>query len=207
MKKFRYNFYIDGFNVYHAIDEECPQYKWLNYRKLAEQFVLIDKGDSIGKVNYFSALPFWKPESKSRHEIFIKALETVGVEYVPGFFRKRTKNCPKMDIVCTLHEEKLTDVNIALRILSDAVENKFDRAIIISSDSDLIPVVKSVRNLFPEKTVGVVLPIKRNNYDLIKASGFHRRMKRKHLYIAQFPDVVTDGKVQIQRPEEWPKPK
>ncbi len=33
----RYCVYIDGFNVYYALREAFPQYKWLNYRKLADR--------------------------------------------------------------------------------------------------------------------------------------------------------------------------
>ena len=42
--------------------------------------------------------------------------------------------------------EKLTDVNIAVEMVSDAFEDKFDTALLISAD-DLVAPVKKVRSL------------------------------------------------------------
>ena len=46
--------YIDGFNLYHSIDElGRPELKWLNLWSLAES--LIRKNEELVEVNYFSA--------------------------------------------------------------------------------------------------------------------------------------------------------
>ena len=40
MKKIRVNAYVDGFNLYHAIDELGHNHlKWVNLRALCEQFL------------------------------------------------------------------------------------------------------------------------------------------------------------------------
>jgi len=48
------------------------------------------------------------------------------------------------------YEEKRTDVNIAIKILEDAFLKKYDRAIIMSGDSDIVPSIESVKKNFPE---------------------------------------------------------
>lgn len=44
-----------------------------------------------------------------------------------------------------IYKEKGVDVRLALNFYSLAVENKFDKAILISSDSDLVPAVRMVQ--------------------------------------------------------------
>lgn len=44
-----------------------------------------------------------------------------------------------------VYKEKGVDVRLALDLYSLAIENKFDKAILISSDSDLIPAVRMVQ--------------------------------------------------------------
>jgi hypothetical protein len=39
--------------------------------------------------------------------------------------------------VCTTHHEKMTDVNIAVELLTDAFQDSFDVALLISADGDL----------------------------------------------------------------------
>lgn len=49
--------YIDGFNMYHALDDlKKPHYKWLNLNALAE-LLISRKSQRIVKVTYFTAAP------------------------------------------------------------------------------------------------------------------------------------------------------
>ena len=43
---------------------------------------------------------------------------------------------------------------------------KFDKAFIISGDSDLIPSIRAVKESFPGKEIGVIVPIGRSAIDL-----------------------------------------
>ena len=62
----RVNFYIDGFNIYHAIDRlNNNKLKWINYYDLCKS--LLKNNESINKVYYFSAYAFWKPYSQNKH--------------------------------------------------------------------------------------------------------------------------------------------
>ena len=53
------------------------------------------------------------------------------------------------------YEEKMTDVNIAARLLTAAFENRFDTALLISADGDLTTPVRQVLAQFPQKRVVV----------------------------------------------------
>ena len=55
-----------------------------------------------------------------------------------------------------VNEEKRTDVNIAIQMLEDAYEDRCDKLILVSGDSDLVPAVIRVRNL--GKKVLVYIP-------------------------------------------------
>lgn len=59
--------FVDGFNLYHALDAiRQPHLKWLDLRKL---FTLLAKPKSqiITQILFFSAYPTWKPSSYYRH--------------------------------------------------------------------------------------------------------------------------------------------
>ena len=197
----RYCFYIDGFNVYYALQNGFQQFKWLNYKKLAE--IVVGPKDTIAEVYYFSSYVTWKPNSVLRHKKYIKALRSVGVEFVVGRFKPKTLKCHHCLKDYNSHEEKQTDVNIAVQIVADAAIDKFDKAVIISADSDLIPVIKTVHRLRPEKEVGVMFPVGRNSFELRQAADFTLKMKRNHLISCQFPEKIKIGREIIERPASW----
>ena len=199
----RYCFYIDGFNVYYALQEK-PQYrkyKWLNYRRLAE--TVVQARDEITGIFYFTAFVVWKPQSVARHEEYIRILRSVGVETVRGRFMRKSIECHLCHKVFRTHEEKQSDVNIALKVLGDAVDDLYDKAVIISADSDLLPVIKSVQKHTPEKEIGVMFPIGHSSFELRQNAAFRRKMPEKLLRECQFPDEVKVGSVIIKKPESW----
>jgi uncharacterized LabA/DUF88 family protein len=199
----RYCFYIDGFNVYYAL-QELPayhKYKWLNYRQLAE--IVIRAKDKIAGIFYFTAFVKWRPLSVRRHEEYIKILRWAGVETIQGRFMAKDIKCHRCQRYFTTHEEKRTDVNIACKILTDAVDNVFDKAVIISADSDLLPVIKAVERIAPEKEIGVMFPIGRTNYELRQNASFRIKMSQKLLQESQFPEQVRIGSGVIARPTNW----
>jgi hypothetical protein len=68
--------------------------------------------------------------------------------------------------------EKMTDVNIATQLIVDAYQDKYDMALLISGDSDLVPPIKAVHENFRAKRVFVAFPPKRhNNIVAIVAKG------------------------------------
>lgn len=208
----RYCFYIDGFNVYHALNDKplitqkepfpYRKYKWLNYRKLAES--VIGSKNEITGIFYFTAFARWKSSQVLfRHKQYIKVLRTVGVETIQGRFMKKHIKCHECGKKFLTHEEKRTDVNIAIKLLSDAFDDLYDRALIVSADSDLLPVIKAVHNYAPDKEIGVMFPIGRNSYDLRENADFRFKMTEKLLRNSQFPNKVKVGGKTIKKPSMW----
>ena len=166
IKKYKLNFYIDGFNAYHKISEyqyktgKC--YKWLNYKELFQS--LIQEDEEINKIYFFTAIAKdFGRESVNRHNKYITALHNAGIEIVKGrFIPKKISRTISHDnytgkVICTnqntifSREEKETDVNIALFMLKDFFENKIggdrcDKQFLLSSDGDFIPVLKTIRD-------------------------------------------------------------
>jgi uncharacterized LabA/DUF88 family protein len=202
--------FIDGFNLYHAMDylEAGPdhhryrKYKWLNLRKLSSMFVF--GKDTLTEVLCFTTLATWDAGKTARHRIYIRALENEGVQIVYGEFKRKQKHCH----LCNGHfwsfEEKQTDVNIALYLLQFAIQERYDKAIIISGDTDLLPAVKTVRATFLGKQIGLVIPIGRASESFKNQVDFHYKMREHHLVKSQLPDPIAlaDGTA-ITRPASW----
>lgn len=52
--------YVDGFNLYHAIDElNVPKLKWLNLDALARS--LLRPQETLVKCHYFTSIVDWNP--------------------------------------------------------------------------------------------------------------------------------------------------
>lgn len=205
----RYCFYIDGFNVYYALNGDPAlksfpyrKYKWLDYKKLAES--IIGHRDTITGIFYFTAFVRWKtPDVVYRHKQYIKALRAVEVETIQGRFMDKHIKCHHCNKYFSTHEEKRTDVNIALKLLGDAFDNLYDKALIISADSDLLPVIQTVHKYFPDKEIGVMFPIGRTSFDLRQSADFRRKMRVSLLQDCQFSDEVKVGTEIIKRPDSW----
>ena len=198
----RYCFYIDGFNVYYSLNtKRFQKYKWLDCRKVAEG--LVKGGDKIAGIFYFTTLVEWKPDSVVRHKQHIKALRSVGVEAVFGRFMQKRERCHVCGRYYKTHEEKQTDVNIALHIVCDGINDLYDRAVIVSGDTDLVPVIEAVHKIVPDKEIGVMFPLRRYNNSLEKAADFATTMREKLLNRCQFPDKIKVGSTTIKRPDSW----
>lgn len=196
-------FLVDGFNLYHSLTvTQYRKYKWLNIRKLCESFV--SKQSKIIAIKYFTAYAPWRPDSYKRHQIYVNALKSVGINIVWGKFRHKDKRCPMCKQIFIAHEEKRTDVNIAITLLLNAMHDEFDTAMIISADSDLIPAIETVKTNFPNKRIGIIVPLGRKAKELKEISDFHMKIKEKHLNSCQFDDIISIGpNMQLHRPSVW----
>jgi uncharacterized LabA/DUF88 family protein len=196
--------FVDGFNLYHALNEvpQYHKYKWLNLAKLSKCFV--SQEDNIVDILYFTAYITWNPGKLARHKIYITALRTVGVKPVLGAFRRKDRTCQVCHKQYKTFEEKQTDVNIAINLFQTAIADTWDTALIISGDSDLIPAINAVKMTFPSKQIGIVIPIGRRAEELKKAADFHKKLKQKHLETCQFDDTINIDKIHIlKRPNTW----
>ena len=149
--------YFDGLNLYHAIAElNRPHFKWVDLTALAR--TMLRPGEQIASVKYFSAFATWLPGPYARHRQYVAALEATGTAAVMAHFKQKYRSCRRCGHIWKAHEEKETDVRIALAILEDGYDDLYDRAIIVSADSDLVPVIERARKRFVDKTYYVATP-------------------------------------------------
>lgn len=193
--------YVDGFNVYHAIEKQGdPRLKWLNYWQLAQS--LLRKGETLDDVNFFTAVWRFETLKQKRHENFIAALEAYGVKVHQGEFAKPNKWCATHERYCKFREEKQTDVGIAVKMLLDASDGQQQRMILVTADSDQIPTAKALNGMghvsltlaFPPgrskeaRELGMLIP---DRFEL----------KKQRLLTNQLPrNVERDGKVVATMP-------
>jgi uncharacterized LabA/DUF88 family protein len=200
--------FIDGFNLYHAIcDLKQNHLKWVNLRSLSEAFIKPSQEELIA-VYFFSAYATWKEQSHLRHIKYVQALEAVGVTTVLGHFKEKKRKCRECKNEYTAHEEKETDVNIAIKLLDLAHRKAFDKAFIITADSDLCPVINLITDNFKDIEILILVPPNRykiarelrNNVSTVK-------IKQGHIENNLFSEKVineNDGKV-IKIPKEYRK--
>jgi len=201
--------YVDGFNLYYGAVKGSP-HKWLD---LQRYFEMLRPHDDIQAVRYFTALI---DGPRRRNQLaYVRALETLPlVEIVLGKFKMKQVTCQVR--ACTFtgtrrfttQEEKRTDVNIAVRMLDDAYQNVCDRFVIVSGDSDLVPVVNEVKARFPDKEVIVYVParsrVRGAAVELRAAADKDRVLPLEKLPHAQFPPRVPDGSGRvITKPADW----
>jgi uncharacterized LabA/DUF88 family protein len=209
--------YIDGFNLYHAIHElttpkrSFSHLKWLNLWELARSFAP-EPDFSLTDVYYFSAYATWRPDAYKRHRAYVRALTAIGVTPILGNFKRKDRECFRCANKWRAPEEKETDVNIALHLLRGAYQDRFDRALLISADSDLAPAIRMVREETPLKDIRVVLPIGLSlSGELSRAAAGKKRcarVKQVHLERSLLPQQVRDdkGSIVATRPTEYDPP-
>jgi uncharacterized LabA/DUF88 family protein len=129
-----------------------------------------------------------------------------------GQFKNKDRSCRRCGAQWTSHEEKETDVNIALHLLNFAYKNRFDCALLLTNDSDLAPAIAMLRAEVPDKWVRILTPPKRRtSKELVTAAGgmkHVRSIKHSHIASALLPESITlaDGQV-VARPAEYqPRP-
>ena len=208
----RVNVYIDGLNLYHR-KLEGTKYKWLNLRKLAD---LLVPNDEVHRVRYFTAKVITYPGEPDRGQMFrqqtyIRALDTLknqGVTLHFGLMKVTEKErhrvvAPHRTVLIYQPEEKGSDVNLGSHLLLDAFKRDFEKAVIISYDSDLDTPAQIVRREFGLH-VQVALPGTHADMpdSMIRADSITRVSDEK-LKGAQFPNTLTDRFGRITKPAEW----
>lgn len=197
--------YIDGFNLYHGLRSKgWRKHYWLDLWALAERFLL--QGQTLVEVVYCTTLIKGDPDGQKRQLTFIDALQAhrPGIKVVYGHYLAKQMRCFTCNSAYTRHEEKMTDVNIACHILTDAMDDRFEVALVLSGDSDLVPPVQMVRRRWPQKRVIAVFPPERYSDALKRACHGHTWVGEEKLRRSQLPVVVrTAAGLELRRPAEW----
>lgn len=202
-KKERVLVYIDGFNLYFGMKEAgFEAYKWLDLTSLSKN--LLKSNQELVGLKYFTSRVSNNPEKQKRQSTYIEALETTGVKIYYGHYQSDNIECRRCGNIWATYNEKMTDVNIATHMLIDAYKDKYDTAMLISGDSDLVPPIKEIHTLFKNKRVFVAFPPKRHNTSVAIIAKGSMTIGRKKLLDSQFHETVTkkDGFV-LKKPSSW----
>jgi uncharacterized LabA/DUF88 family protein len=200
-----------------------PGLKWLNPLELAKS--VLSAEHQVDTVNYYIARVSSRihdPDAPARQAVYLNALSTIPELCVhEGSFMVSEPwmelaipaaskpsdyewQQPVPNLVKVVKfEEKGSDVNLAAHLVRDAFLDRFDVAIVITNDSDL---VEPIRIAVHEagKRVGLLVPVKYPNQSLIDAASFYLHIRPGHLRKAQFmnPVSMSDG-TKIFKPASW----
>ena len=145
-------------------------------------------------------LPSWGISKKNRYSA------------VPCGKPCQPSNSPSTHLRCCrkpfeTHEEKKTDVNIAVHIIKNCVQGKCDAVYLLSGDNDLVPGLETAKELCPQVRFRVLLPINAKAKTLMsvcKTNGFkYVRIKEQHLVTSQFSDPLVIGSKTYSKPKHW----
>lgn len=106
-------------------------------------------------------------------------------------------------VIVHTNEEKGSDVNIAAHLVNDACDNKYETAVLISADTDLIEPVR-IATQERYKEVVMVAPFGRQIEKFKSIATETRKIKQKQLVDCQFPDpiILADGS-ELNKPPIW----
>ena len=209
----RVAFLVDGFNVYHSIREAIKDgsgsIKWLDYLSLCRSYLnVFGREARLARVVYFSAyathLQQTHPDVIVRHRKYVQALRSTGVEPMMGRFKWRPRWCPTCQKEYPGHEEKETDVSIAVTLMELCLNDVCDIVVLVSGDTDLLPGIRAVKRLCTDKQVWVAFPYKRFNLELAQTAHGTIKIRRAKYAKHQLPDptILPDGTL-VTKPSGW----
>jgi hypothetical protein len=209
----RVTFYFDGFNFYNGLrsisqtDHSWHSFYWLDFIKFCQQFLSGDQ--QLEGVKYFTATPLGVGK-QARQALLFKAnllLNPAHFKIIKGKYYKKDVTCDSCTTVFQVPEEKRTDVNISVEMLGDCALDKTDILVLISADSDLVPVINHIITNYPNKKVRVYFPPKRSSADLQSSmNGKVVRLennKPKFISAVMPNDITIGGVVKASKPTTW----
>jgi uncharacterized LabA/DUF88 family protein len=202
------NVYIDGFNLYYGCLKDTP-YRWLDIDKMCR---LLFPHDEIVKIKYFTApiklrMSDKDPDGPNRQQMYFRALKTIpNLEIVEGVFLRHKvsmKLANKEGYALVIkHEEKGTDVNIATHLVNDAHNKIFEKAVVISNDSDLVAPISVVTKEIKLPII-IISPFDRNNIQLQAVATNVKQIRKGLLKVSQFEEKLSDSVGEFSMPEKW----
>jgi uncharacterized LabA/DUF88 family protein len=200
--------YIDGFNLYYGAVKDSP-YRWLDLAALCHRML---PGDAILAIKYFTAIVSARPhdpQQPARQQAYLRALRTIpNLSIVFGHFLTHscrmvlTGTSPPQKVWVDKTEEKGSDVNIAAHLLNDGFHNRYEVAVLVSNDSDLMEPVRVVRREM-NLPVGILNPHQHHSVALKPLATFMKRIRQTDVAACQFPATMTDKTGTFHKPKTW----
>ena len=188
--------YVDGLNLYYRAVKGTP-HKWLDIQALLRS--LLRPENDLVRIRYFTADVSGRrdPSAPLRQQAYLRALGTNPVVSIhKGNFLVSTKWAeiasppgsflrPNPVVVWVVKtEEKGSDVNLAAHLLNDAFNDRFDVAVVLSNDTDLVE-----------------CPSPKPAESLRRVASFIRHVTPSRLAGAQLPDPIPG--TTIRKPATW----
>jgi hypothetical protein len=201
------NVYIDGFNLYYGSLKGTP-YRWLDICSLAQKLV---RRNQLHRVRYFTARITARPghtQAPLHQQIYLRALATFPAvsihfgHFLTSYPYMRLVNPPPNSAQVIKTEEKGSDVNLATSLLVDAFDGDFEKAIVISNDSDLCEPIKVVIAKFG-LPVEVINPHPTPSQALIRIASVHGQLRTGVIASSLLPNALTDAQGTMTKPPSW----
>jgi uncharacterized LabA/DUF88 family protein len=206
----RTNVYVDGFNLYYGALKKTP-FRWLDLNAL---FKALLPNNEIQQIKYFTALVSARPNDPNqpvRQQLYLRALQSFpNISVHLGHFLVHEVSMPVVvapgetqryaRVIKT--EEKGSDVNLATHLLHDVHMNRFDVAVVVSNDSDLLGPIKIVRGELG-KRVGILNPQKHPSRALLPHIDFIKQIRAGALSVSQLPNELSDSLGTFSKPGAW----
>lgn len=202
----RAGFYIDGFNVYHALDRLGQDHlKWLDWHALAS-LLIPQTTERVERVVMCTAIKTTDTAKMLRHRTYIRALESKGVLCLRGHFADDPRSCRACGDAWDAPTEKQGDVNLAVSIIDDVHRGVVDHVYLVTADGDQVPTLKLLSDHFQEvKTTTLVMTGHSHNKYLLRYAGAKITIGVDHLEKCLFPRLIP-GANAISRPTEYDPP-
>lgn len=199
--------YIDGFNLFFGLKSRgWKRYYWLDVPALVQN--LLRPNQHLVATKYFTSRvssSLHDPGKPKRQNTYLEALQTrPDLSVFFGHYLQQPITCVHCGTTWHKFAEKMTDVNIATELLSDAFQDQFDMAMLVSGDSDLTAPIRAVRRFFASKRVVAAFPPNRYSVELARAASTSIHIGRAVIAASQMPNQVAkpDGFV-LHRPTKW----
>jgi uncharacterized LabA/DUF88 family protein len=208
--------YIDGFNLYFGMRREAIKrgslaepdpswyrYMWLDLHAMCSR-MLTDRQQLVA-IKYFTAPIIGRKGKQERQNAYLDARTLPKVEIVFGRFEPDRKECDKCGHPAYHPQEKKTDVNIATALICDALDEKYDTAIVVTGDSDLVPALQAVKRLRPDKRFIAAFPPNRYSKEMQDMTGMQPiRIWETLLRKSRLPEIIKrEGLPDLIRPEKY----
>lgn len=200
--------YIDGFNLYFGMKSVYGhQYTWLNVEGVSN--TITTAPDVLVATKYFTSRVTNDPPKEKRQKTYLEALSAAtGTQILYGRYQVITGGivCRSCHASWDSVREKMTDVQIATHMLADAFTNQFDKAILITGDTDLVPTIRMIKAHLPYKEIIVAFPPNRSRQakELKTSADSYFTIEEADLMANQLLDpVAKPGGHLLNKPIEW----
>lgn len=138
---------VDGLNVFHALRSQFGHLTEIDIVGLANRLIDRDSHRITEAIYYSAKVEHLGFEALTSQQKYFDALSKSGMTLDIGEFKNKSVRCSNCGTTFVRHEEKQTDVKIALKLAQIAASESADMVLLFSADTDLIPAIRLLNEL------------------------------------------------------------